>query len=126
MANMNDPASWDDEAVLLEHLARQLVLGRLAIVLGAGASQFYGLPNWQELVNRICNACGEPTLLPGDDPIVKVGAIRIRRFKTKRLEFLKTVTDALYEGVGIDFEKIRANAIGHRLPGDVVAAGLCC
>jgi len=107
--NMNLPDSWRNRSNLVDHLAQQLVRGRLGIFLGAGVSAFYGLPEWTELVNRLSRRLGEPDLEGGDDPIVRVGALRARHFKDKKDEFLAAVKADLYEGKTLDFEQIRKN-----------------
>lgn len=109
MGNMNLPDTWDDEAVLIGYLSNQLILGRLAIVLGAGVSQFYGLPRWTELVNKLCRKCGEPDMPPGGDPLMKAGALRTRYFDGNDAGFSSAVKDALYQDVKRDFEVIRKN-----------------
>ncbi len=108
-ANLNIKSVWLDEDVLISHLASELVRGRLALLLGAGVSSFYGLPEWTELVNRLCDRCNEPRMNPGDDPLEHVAALRIRHYKNKTLAFLKAVADELYKGSLIDLEKIRKN-----------------
>jgi hypothetical protein len=109
MANMNLAASWHDEPSLVEYLATQLTLGRLAVVLGAGVSEFYGLPKWSNLINRLCNACGEPDLASGEDPVLKAGALKARHYKGNDAGFSVAVRTALYAGVKSDFEVIRKN-----------------
>lgn len=109
MANMNDPGTWRDPDALIEHLAGELVKGRLALILGAGVSTFYGLPNWTALVNRIADRCGESPLKAGDDPVIKIGAIRTKLFRDKKDDFLKLVGASLYDGITLNFDAIRKN-----------------
>ncbi|MDO8335746.1 MAG: hypothetical protein Q7T74_03120, partial [Candidatus Saccharibacteria bacterium] len=109
MANMNLADSWQDEVILTEYLAEQLIYGRLAIVLGAGVSQFYGLPSWTELLNRLCHALGEPSMDMGSDPLMKAEALKLRHFSGDSAGFARAVRDALYQGLSVDFEVIRRN-----------------
>ena len=50
--------SWDiyhniDDAKL--YILERLKNGQLSVMLGAGASWAFGLPNWTTLVNRCCD-----------------------------------------------------------------------
>jgi hypothetical protein len=92
-------------------LASELVRGRLALLLGAGVSDFYGLPGWNKLVDQICARLHEPKLKPNEDPILKIAALRISQFKGKTPSFLKIVAEELYRGTSVDLEKIRQNAL---------------
>lgn len=109
LANLNDKSAWNEEAVLTSHLAGQLNRGRLALFLGAGVSQFFGLPSWRDLVNTISGRMHEPSLAPDADPLLRVAAIREKHFKNNTPRFLLVVRDALYENVDGDFEKLRLN-----------------
>ncbi|MBS4005884.1 MAG: SIR2 family protein [Afipia sp.] len=106
---MNLPENWKSRDNLIQHLADQLVQGRLGIFLGAGVSSFYGLPEWRELVDRISIACGDSKLDPSDDPIVRVGALRATHFRNDVPGFLSAVKRQLYDNLSLDFEQIRKN-----------------
>lgn len=106
---MNVADSWNDETLLIQHLAEQLTLGRLAIVIGAGVSQFYGLPSWTELMNRMCRSCGEPDLTTGDDPLAKADVLKARHYSSDEAGFSAAVKTALYSGITGNFEDIRKN-----------------
>jgi SIR2-like protein len=110
IANLHIPAVWRDEKVLIRHLASELVRGRLSLMLGAGISDFYGLPLWLDLVNRLRDRCGEARITTADDPIRTMGALRIKHYKNKTPEFLKAVAEELYRGTSVDLEKIRLNS----------------
>lgn len=105
--NMNVPENWQNRDYLVEHLAQQLVRGRLGLFLGAGISAFYGLPTWRKLVNALCRRCGEPDLADGDNPITRIGALRSRQYRDKSPEFLAAVKEELYLGKSLDFEQLR-------------------
>src|SRR5688500_1470480 len=98
MPNMHDPDQWRSESALIGHLASELVRGRLGLLLGAGVSTFYGLPDWRTLVNRVCHNLGEPPLSPADDPITRIGGIRVRHFERNEIGYLDAVRAALYQG----------------------------
>lgn len=109
MYQMNNPENWKKREAVVDYLARQLLRGRLALFLGAGVSNFFGLPDWVGLVNALCakNNCEHAD--PGSDLTVKVEAIRSRYYADKNSEFLDDVASALYEGQELDFLKIRSN-----------------
>ena len=107
--NMNLPDSWSQEDVLVSHLAHELHRGRLGLFLGAGLSAFYGMPQWSELVNRLAARVGAPLMKPGDDPILKVGAIRAKYYANRKAAFLADVREELYRGKVVDFDSIRQN-----------------
>lgn len=109
MANMNVADSWKDESTLVEYLAKQLILGRLAIVLGAGISQFYGLPKWAELIENICRDLGEPPMPSGGDPLLKAGTLKAKYFNGNEQGFSEAVKKALYKNIRPDFQSIRKN-----------------
>lgn len=99
---------WKDRTAVINHLGSQLTKGRLALFLGAGVSQFYGLPGWTKLVNRLCDQHKEPHCEVGKE-LTKIGAIKAKHYKSNPSDFLKDVKAALYDGVSIDFKKIREN-----------------
>lgn len=107
MANMNMPDSWANENALVEHLGGQLAAGRLGLFLGAGVSQFYGLPSWEELIERLCRALGEPVPAKGTSPIKTAGTLKSKHFRSNEDGFKAAVKRALYDGVTLDFAKIR-------------------
>ena len=62
---MNFRDQWENRNTLLNYLADQLAWGRLAIILGAGTSMSFGLPNWPTLVKRLFEKASEP--VPDED-----------------------------------------------------------
>lgn len=106
--DMNLRDSWENEAMLIEHLGRELVSGRLGLFLGAGVSEFYGLPDWDTLLARLCAKNGE-VFDPKDDAIAKAGYLQAQYYKRDRDRFKADLSDALYEGKVLDFAAIRQN-----------------
>lgn len=109
MSDMHLRDSWQNASMLVGHLAHQLVAGRLGLFLGAGVSQFYGLPNWETLLERLCAKHGE-TLEPGADLPQKAGYLRAQYYRSDIEGFKRDLHDALYEGKTLDFSKIRQNS----------------
>lgn len=111
MANMNMPDSWQSRVSLTEHLARQLIRGRLGVFLGAGASASFGLPDWNELMRRVCSSLGEAVPVGDFDPIIKAGAIKAKHFASDEKGFCSVVKNALYDSVSIDFATVSENRL---------------
>ena len=110
MSDMHLKDSWENETLLVEYLARQLIAGRLGLFLGAGISQFYGLPDWKTLIERLC-AKNSEAFNPGDDVIAKAAYIRATYYRGDADRFKKDLSAALYEGKTLDFALIRQQAM---------------
>jgi hypothetical protein len=52
--------SWEDEDLLQNHLGTQLLAGRMALVLGSGISQPFGLPGWEALLDGLYATAAVP------------------------------------------------------------------
>ena len=102
---MNSRDDWQDPDKVIDHLAHELIAGRLGLCLGAGLSSFYGLPNWPKLVERLCTACAETRDV--EDDVLQVGALRAKHYANRKDEFLTLVSGQLYESVTLDFNKIQ-------------------
>ena len=115
MTLMASPDSWANTNLVLDYCAKHLVAGRLTIVLGAGASLGFGLPDWDELMSRAFKIAGKDipdglsvenqaeylqnTILSGDFP-----------------EFTRVIRESLYQKGIIGAEEMSSmpllNAIG--------------
>ncbi|CAN5393741.1 hypothetical protein BH10PLA2_BH10PLA2_38090 [soil metagenome] len=109
MADMNLPASWADEPMLVDYLAEQLIRGRLGLFLGAGVSAFYGLPDWQQLLQKLLTRHGEAAPVPGSDLVAKGAYLRAKYYSGKDDQFKKDLREALYDSAPVDFAKLRQN-----------------
>ena len=59
LSRMRERDAWDRVEGLKEFLGEQLYRGRVALVLGAGASFGFGLPSWTQLVDGVFTNAGE-------------------------------------------------------------------
>lgn len=101
MSRMGEFETW---STLKTYLARQLVGGRLAVVLGAGTSTHFGLPTWTTLIERLYSR-------HGSTPPPKRETIQAEEFKNQyhrrdQESFFSEVKDALYEGITIGFDQM--------------------
>jgi hypothetical protein len=94
--------SWEDRDVVQDFLAGQLLKGRVALILGSGVSAPFGLPSWENLINKIYQQKGltpEPELTLAQQAEV----FKVTHCRKDPVEYASEVKRALYEGVNIDF-----------------------
>lgn len=103
---MRDPSYWNDKEKLIEYLARQLVAGRLGLLLGAGVSRDFGLPSWDELIGELSHRTGTGDFAPGDNAARRAQVIKETKFKHDESAFLDLVQKVLYENASIDLEHL--------------------
>lgn len=96
-----------DRQQLVDYLAAQLVRGRLSLVLGAGISKPFGLPDWQELLNGLFSEQG--TRPPSDTPERQAEYFRLHYYKGDPTGFIDAIRRVLYAKVKTDFATLRAN-----------------
>ncbi len=110
MIDMSMPDRWLVQANVIEHLAEQLVLGRLGLFLGAGVSSAFELPDWKTLVKRLAVSLGEPEPTGEFNPIQKAGALKAK-YCGDDATFGNAVKGALYQDMVLDFAKISQNRL---------------
>jgi len=101
VSHLENPDSWRDEGTLIEWAATQLARGRLALVLGAGASHGFGFPGWSELTDRLFRAAGvvRPT---GTTDDAAAEMLLHEAAGGDDVRFASLVRDALYRGYDFD------------------------
>jgi hypothetical protein len=95
---------------LLDHLATQLNEGRLALVLGAGVSHGFNLPNWDVLVDRCLAQCGL-VRTPGRTNEALSDDIFVHCCKNDHLALARLVHCALYETADLRVQTLRSNPL---------------
>jgi len=96
-----------DRQELVEYLAYQLVLGRLAIILGAGVSKPCGLPEWDSLIQRLFSM--HRATPPDESPQRQAEYFRLTYFAGDPQGFVDAIHQVLYANVVTDFATLREN-----------------
>jgi hypothetical protein len=109
MREMINPSEWDDQTLLMNHLARALNESRVAVVLGAGISKPLGLPDWPTLIERLYESRGEPKPASGSLP-AQAEYLFSKYFKDDPVEANKAVSTSLYRDFLLKYETLRLNA----------------
>lgn len=108
MAQMTTIDDFRDEITLQRYLARQLRNGRLSLVLGAGLSVPFGLPDWETLVKNLFELKGS-TPPAGETLERSVEYFKRTHYPTDGAGFIAALHKALYKGVSVDFAALRSN-----------------
>ena len=115
MTLMAGTDSWTNTDLVLDYCAKQLVAGRLTIVLGAGASLGFDLPDWDELMSRAFKIVGKD--IP-DGLSVENQAEYLQNtvFSGDFSEFARVIRESLYQKGIVGAEELSSmpllNAIG--------------
>jgi hypothetical protein len=59
--SMKLATSWEVNGTVIKFLAEQLNKSRLSLVVGAGLSTEFGLPNWQTLIDKLVGQAELPS-----------------------------------------------------------------
>ena len=121
-AGMMTEDDYLDEPRLLEYLGGQLAKGRLALVLGAGISIGFGLPNWTQLIDRLYSKKGA-TPPSNNSPEDQAEYFRHTYYESDNPGFIQAVHHALYDGFSVDFSELRKHALLFAI-GSVVMASV--
>jgi SIR2-like domain len=87
---------WSKPENIDEYLARKLRLGSTSMVLGAGASAGFNLPDWKKLVNTIKVDCGEPASTAQINLEQEADRLFLSYFSSDQIAFANAVRRALY------------------------------
>lgn len=88
---------WNDNKVLMPFLADRLAEGSLLIVLGAGVSRFYGMPDWEGLLRGIKNGATTHSVAKGRMSMAAwAEAIQLELFPYDKAGFNDAVGSTLY------------------------------
>jgi hypothetical protein len=119
---MQTPRAFGNSHELKRFLAEQLYLGRLAVVLGAGASQGFGLPDWDTLItNMILKASA---IIPhGLTSEQQAEEIWRTCCDSDDIKFAELVRDTLYEKSDTSMHTLRHYALLTSLAALVAPSG---
>lgn len=101
----NSREDWSDNEQLISYLGRQLRDGRLTLVIGSGLSRAFGLPDWDELVRRLCAKHGH-AWAHGLTCERIAEEIEERYYKDQPTLFLDAVKSALYATASVELAKL--------------------
>lgn len=87
---------WSKEENVDEYLARKLRCGSTSLVLGAGASNGFNLPDWAGLVKAVRDQCGAPAPTTPLRPEQEADILLQNNFSGDRVAFAKAVREGLY------------------------------
>ena len=99
---------FNDRGSLTKYLGHQLFRGRLALILGAGISKPFGLPEWDDLISKLFEKKGDTK--PADKTAAQLAEFfRLKYFEDDSEGFKTAVHEALYENASADFKSLREN-----------------
>src|SRR5205823_3603451 len=97
-----------DAGALQKYLAHQLRKGRLSLVLGAGLSVPFRLPDWDLLIKNLFDL-KSMALPPNETPERLVEYFKTKHYAADSVGFINALHSALYKGVSVDFATLRSN-----------------
>jgi hypothetical protein len=122
LSRMNDESAWDDPAILCNLLGGELRQSRLALVLGAGTSAPFGLPDWKQLTERLL--VRTKAVRPADLTDEEVAEhIWRESFKRSDVDFAVAVRACLYSGVDTSFETLAKHNLLAAIAAVALASG---
>ncbi|MBT9520816.1 MAG: SIR2 family protein [Dechloromonas sp.] len=108
-SRMADAAQYEDHDSLLDFLSTQLLHGRLALILGAGASFGFGLPSWDKLTDEVCKAAGIPKPSGSNEAVLE--KILIEHCARDEIKFAALVQKALYSNYDSSIDTLSSNKL---------------
>lgn len=93
---------WGNADLVDEFIARKLKTGATSLVLGAGASHGFNLPDWETLVANLRAQCGVAPPTKMIRPEEEADSLLRSQFRGDRIAFAEAVWDALYESTKRD------------------------
>jgi NAD-dependent SIR2 family protein deacetylase len=103
---MTTLGEFDDQRTRDEYLAAQLRVDRIALILGAGISKAFNLPNWDELLALLFARKGEKP--PNQDPKRQAEYLNNKFYEKDPQAFVDEVKEVLYLSIkDVGYETLR-------------------
>lgn len=108
LSTMTSRSDFESDDRLTKYLSRQLATGNLCVVLGAGVSKALDLPDWKVLLEKMFIKQGGA--LDSSKALEREAErFRLTYFKSEEAGYFSAIRESLYEGIDIDFKKLRQN-----------------
>ncbi|MFC2132277.1 SIR2 family protein [Bacteroidota bacterium] len=102
---MTDIKDWKNDKLLFKYLSDNLIRGRISLVIGSGVSKYFGLPTWQELIDKLY-------ALKKQTPNTYISKeMQVEYFRESLCEndqdYFLAIQDGLYSKAELDFESLK-------------------
>jgi len=106
---MKTHTAWENPELRTAYLARQLNRNAMGLVLGAGISKGFGLPEWDELLDSMYKG-HEQHRPKGKSAQIQADHFRRVVCEGNQQKYLDCVSSALYENYNADLDQLQKNA----------------
>jgi hypothetical protein len=109
--SMKLATSWEVNGTVIKFLAEQLNKSRLSLVVGAGLSTEFGLPNWQTLIDKLVGQAELPSDFVKQTAKRQASYIKTKIFKNDSSILNNRIREIIYDDAKINFETLQDSKI---------------